>query len=94
VLDVHGQQLHVRFNFTRNTDGSIAATFDSVDQGANGLPVASISRTGDTVKLDMKAVGCSYEGTLNKDATAMTGTFTQGDGVPLNLQRKQAGKQN
>jgi uncharacterized protein len=90
VLETHGQQLHVRFNFTKNADGGITATFDSVDQGANGLPVASIARTGDTVKLDMKAIGCSYEGTLNKDTSAMTGTFTQGDGVPLNLQRKKA----
>jgi hypothetical protein len=94
VLDAHGQQLHVRFNFTKNADGSIAATFDSVDQNANGLPVASISRTGDTVKLDMKAFGCSYEGTLNKDASAMTGTFTQGDSVPLTMQRKPAGTKN
>jgi hypothetical protein len=94
VLETHGQQLHVRFNFTRNADGSITATFDSVDQNANGLPVASISRMGDTVKLDMKAIGCSYEGTLNKDASAMTGTFTQGDGVPLTMQRKPAGKTN
>ncbi len=32
VLDAHGQQLHVRFNFTKNADGSIKATFDSLDQ--------------------------------------------------------------
>src|ERR1035438_356159 len=37
--------------------------------------IASIARTGDTVKLEMKAVGISYEGTLNKDASAMTGTL-------------------
>jgi hypothetical protein len=92
VLDAHGQQLHVRFNFTKNADGSIKATFDSLDQGANGLPVASIARTGDKVKLDMKQIGCAYEGTLNKDASAMTGMFTQGDSIPLNLQRKTADK--
>jgi uncharacterized protein len=95
VLDAGGQQLHVRFNFTKNADGSITATFDSVDQGANGLPVASIARTGDTVKLDMKTVGMSYEGTLNKDASAMTGTLTQaGNPMALNMQRKQAEKKN
>ncbi len=58
----------------------------------SGLPVASIARTGDKVKLDMKQIGCAYEGTLNKDASAMTGTFTQGDSIPLNLQRKKADK--
>jgi hypothetical protein len=94
VLDANGNQLHLRFNFTKNADGSITATFDSVDQGANGLPIASIARTGDTVKMDLKAVGGTYEGTLNKDASAMTGTFTQGGSFPLNLQRKKAEKKN
>lgn len=91
VLDAGGTQLHLRFNFTKNADGSITATVDSIDQGANGLPVASIARTGDTVKMDVKAVGGSYEGTLNKDASAMTGTWSQGGGsIPLTVQRNKA----
>jgi|HubBroStandDraft_5_1064220.scaffolds.fasta_scaffold66955_2 hypothetical protein len=95
ALDVNGTQLHVRFNLTKNTDGSIAATFDSIDQSVTGLPVNSISRTGDTVKLDMKNVSISYEGTLNKDGSMLTGNFNQaGTSMPLNLQRKQAGKKN
>jgi len=95
VLDANGTKLHVRFNFIRNADGSITATFDSVDQGANGLPVASIARTGDTVKMDLKSINGSYEGTLDKDASTMTGTLSQmGNPVPLNLQRKKAEKKN
>ncbi len=91
VLDAPGQQLHVRFHFVKGAGGDITGTFDSVDQGANGLPIAGISRTGDTVKLDMKTIGCSYEGTLSKDGSAIAGTFTQGGaGLPLNLQRKAA----
>ncbi len=55
----------------------------------------SITRMGDTVKMDMKAVGGSYEGTLNKDASAMAGTFSQrGVSLPLNMQRKKAEKKN
>jgi hypothetical protein len=95
VLDTGGGQLHLRFNFTKNTDSSITATVDSVDQGANGLPVASIARTGDTVKMEVKTVGGSYEGTLNKDASAMTGTWSQGGGsLPLTMQRQKAGKKS
>ena len=95
AIDVNGTPLHVRFSFTKNTDGSVAATFDSVDQGVNGVPVAGIARTGDTVKVDMKGIGCTYEGTLNKEASAMTGTFSQGGGsVPLNLQRKKSETKN
>lgn len=95
VLDVNGMQLHVRFNFTKNAEGGITGTFDSVDQGANGLPITSMSHTGDAVRMDLKVVGGSFDGTLNKDASAMTGTFTQGGAaLPLTLQRKKAEKKN
>jgi hypothetical protein len=94
MIETHGMQLHLRFNFIKNADGSISATLDSLDQGANGLPVASISRSGDTVKLDIKSIGGSYEGVLSKDASTMTGTFTQGDGIPLTLQRKKVAAKN
>jgi hypothetical protein len=96
ALDVPGgTKLHLRFNFTKNADGSITATLDSLDQGANGLPINSIARTGDSVKLDVKVVGGTYEGTLSRDASTMTGTFTQaGMPLPLTLQRKNAEKKN
>jgi len=93
VLDANGTQLHLRFNFTKSADGSVTGTLDSLDQGANGLPINGISRSGDTVKLDLKTVGGSYEATLSKDASSMTGTFTQGGGtLPLTMQRKAAEK--
>ena len=89
TLDANGTTLHVRFNFVKNADGSIAGTFDSLDQGATGLPISSINRTGDKVNLEMKSIGGTYEGALDKDASAMTGSLTQGGGtVALNLTRK------
>jgi len=93
VLDVNGQTLHVRFNFIKDSSGNVTGTFDSVDQGANGLPVSTITRTADKVKLDLRTMSISYEGTLNKDASTLTGTFTQGPGtLPLTLTRKKAEK--
>ena len=95
TLDANGTQLRLRFNFTKKADGSITATLDSLDQGVNGLPVNSIARTGDTVKMEVKTVGGSYEGSLNKDASAMTGTWSQGGGsLPLTMQRKKADKKD
>jgi len=95
VLDVPGgTHLHLRFNFTKNADGSIGGMLDSPDQNVS-LAVNTMARTGDTVKLDVKAIGGVYEGTLNKDASAMAGTWTQGGGsLPLSVQRKQAEKKN
>jgi hypothetical protein len=95
VLDAGGTQLHLRFNFSKNADGSVVATLDVAEQGINGMAFNSIAHTGDTVKMDLKAVGGSYEGTLNKDASAMTGTWSQGGGsMPLTVQRKKAEKKN
>jgi len=89
TLSVNGTSLRLRFHFTKNADGSITGTFDSLDQGSNGLAVSGISRTGDTVKLDLKTISGSYEGALNKEATTMTGSFSQGGvNLPLALERK------
>ena len=95
TLDANGTQLRLRFNFTKNGDGSITGTLDSVDQGVNGLPINTISRTGDAVKMDVKAIGGTYEGTLDKDASTIKGTWSQGGGsLPLTMQRKKAEKKS
>jgi len=89
ALDVNGGQLHLRFNFKKNADGSIGGTIDSIDQGANGIPITSMARTGDAGKLDVKAVAGSYDATLSKDKTSMTGTWSQGGGsLPLTIHKK------
>jgi hypothetical protein len=93
ALDVQGNHLRLRFHFTKNADGSITGTLDSIDQGANGLPIGAIARTGDSIKLEVKTVGGSYEGTLNKDHTTITGNWSQGRGsLPLTLTLKQPEK--
>jgi len=93
ALDVQGNQLRLRFHFNKNADGSLTGTLDSIDQGANGLPIGAISRTGDTIKLDVKTVGGSYEGTLNKDHNSLTGNWSQGgQSFPLTLTLKQPEK--
>jgi hypothetical protein len=91
ALEVNGTPLHLSFNFTRNADGSIAGTVDSPDQKVSGLRIDSISRTADSVKLEVKVVGGSYQGTLNKDASTLTGSWTQmGNSFSLTLQRKKS----
>jgi hypothetical protein len=91
AMDINGTPLHLRLNFTKNADGSIAGTLDSPDQKVTGLRIDSISRAGDSVKLEVKTIGGSYQGTLNKEASTLTGTWTQmGNGLPLTLQRKKS----
>jgi len=93
TLDANGNLLRLRFNFTKNADGSISGTIDSVDQGANGLAITTITRKGDSVNLDVKIIGGGFQGDLDKDAATMKGSWSQGgSSLPLTLQRKKPEK--
>jgi hypothetical protein len=71
-----------------NTDQGLAATVDSLDQNANGIPMTSITRSGTSLKFEMKAIGGSYEGTISTDLGGFTGTWTQlGKSFPLAFKR-------
>jgi len=90
-LDINGTPLHLHLIFTRKADGSIAGTLDSPDQQVTGLRIDTISRTGESIKLEVKTIGGSFQGTLNKDASSLTGTWSQmGNNLPLTLQRKKS----
>ncbi len=43
TLSAGGAELRLVLHITKAADGSLKATLDSVDQGANGIPVSSIS---------------------------------------------------
>jgi fermentation-respiration switch protein FrsA (DUF1100 family) len=71
-----------------NTDQGLTATMDSLDQNANGIPVTSITRSGTSLKFEMKAISGSYEGTINADLASFAGTWTQlGKSFPLAFKR-------
>jgi fermentation-respiration switch protein FrsA (DUF1100 family) len=79
--------LHLVLHITKATDGTLRATLDSVDQGANGIPVTTISVKGSEMDFAVNAVHGSYEGKLNADATAVSGTWSQGMPLPLEFKR-------
>ena len=53
-LNVQDAKLRLVLHIKKNSDGSLAATLDSLDQNANGIPVSSVSQTGNDVKLELK----------------------------------------
>lgn len=87
TLSTAGAELRLVLHITKNPDGSIKATLDSVDQGANGIPVKSVTLNQSKLSLDVAAVHGSYEGTVNKDATQIDGTWTQGQTLLLTFKR-------
>ena len=78
TLSAGGAQLRLALHITAAKDGSLTATLDSIDQGANGIPVTSVALKDGKLSLTVDAVHGTFEGTVNKDATAIDGTWSQG----------------
>jgi pimeloyl-ACP methyl ester carboxylesterase len=87
TLKPAGAELRLVLHITKADDGSWKGTLDSVDQGANGIPVTSISLKESKLKFAVESVNGSYEGTVNADATEISGTWTQGQSLPLDFKR-------
>lgn len=87
-LVVPGGSLRLVFHIDRNAEGRYSGAVDSVDQGANGLPLKTITLAAGKVRLEMAAPVASFEGTLSADGKRMEGTFEQnGAKLPLTLER-------
>ena len=90
TLSNAGAELRLVLHVKKMPDGSLTATLDSVDQGANGIPVSGISIKDSKLNLEVSAVHGSYAGTVNKDATQIDGTWTQSMSLPLVFKRASA----
>jgi hypothetical protein len=87
VLSADGTQLHVVLHVMKGEGEQLAATLDSVDQGANGIPVSVISVKDSKLSMAVAAVQGTYEGMINKDATEIKGTWTQLQPLELTFTR-------
>jgi uncharacterized protein (TIGR03435 family) len=79
-----GNELRIVIKISKADGGGLKALFYSIDQGAQSLP-GTVTLQGPTVKLTIPGAGVAYEGKLDSDGVNLTGTFTQGGPVPLNL---------
>ncbi len=87
TLSAGGAQLRLALHIASQKDGSLTATLDSLDQGASGIPVTTITLKGAQLTLTIDAVHGGYDGTVNSSATEIDGTWTQGQPLPLNFKR-------
>jgi len=83
-------ELRLVLHLTKAADGSLTAALDSVDQAANGIPVKSVTLKDSKLKLDVEAVHGTYEGTVAADAKTITGTWSQGQPMPLEFKKAEA----
>src|SRR6202050_3461313 len=90
TLNTGAGELRLVLHITKGADGALKATLDSVDQGANGIPVSSISLKSSTLSLGIDAVHGTYEGTVAADGKSISGTWSQGAPLALDFKRAAA----
>src|SRR4030095_79666 len=79
TLNIGGVKLRLLLKVEASGNG-YTAKFDSIDQGANDLPIESITLVGNKMSFTAPKFGMSYEGTLDDKNDEITGTFRQGTG--------------
>ncbi len=87
TLNTGAGELRLVLHISTAKDGTLSATLDSVDQGANGIPVTAILFKDSKLSLTVDAVHGTYEGTVNKDVTEIKGSWTQGQKLALDFKR-------
>jgi pimeloyl-ACP methyl ester carboxylesterase len=81
-------ELRLVLHVVKGDDGGLKATLDSIDQGANGIPVTTVSLKDSNLIFTVAAVRGSYEGKVNPDGMIIDGTWSQnGASLALVLKR-------
>src|ERR1700733_1760681 len=79
-------QVRVALHITKAGTG-LNATLDSIDQGALGLPVSSLTLNSSTLKFTVAAANGAYEGKVAPNGGSIDGIWTQGGPFPLKFER-------
>jgi uncharacterized protein (TIGR03435 family) len=83
-----GKDLRLVAKIAKGDGGVYKTTFYSIDQGGQGIPVATTTLQGTTVKMNVTAIGGTFEGKLASDGKSIVGTWSQGPNpLPLTLTR-------
>ncbi len=88
AVNMNGSTLRLVLKIAKAADGSFTAFLDSPDQGAQNLPINSLTATDSAVSFEMKYILASFQGTLSKDGNEIAGNWNQGSSVPLTLKRQ------
>jgi uncharacterized protein (TIGR03435 family) len=85
--DQPGGKLRIMLKIAKKDGGGWTAVDYSIDQGSTGMNCSNVTLEGTTFKYAIPSINGSYEATLSADGNTMTGTWKQGDSLPLVLVR-------
>jgi CubicO group peptidase (beta-lactamase class C family) len=79
--------LHLKLHLKPGAGGAMEGTLDSLDQGAIGLPCANFRLEGKTLSFEVPSVNGKWHGTVSGDGAALSGSWSQGQEMPLAFRR-------
>lgn len=88
-LQTPNRAFRIVFHFRNQPDNTVAATIDTPDTNALGLPLNDVKQTGRRVEFGIRVAHASFQGTLNQEGTEITGQFGHEENqMPLTLRKK------
>ncbi|HWN75755.1 MAG TPA: alpha/beta hydrolase [Candidatus Udaeobacter sp.] len=89
AVETHGMRLRFQLHISHDTEGSLIAALDSLDQGVTGLPANHVTLKDPVFHFEIPSVAGVYEGTLNGAKNAIAGKWSQtsADNLPLDFKR-------
>jgi pimeloyl-ACP methyl ester carboxylesterase len=89
AVETHGMRLRFQLHISHDTEGSLIAALDSLDQGVSGLPANHVRLKDPIFHFEIPSLAGVYEGTLNAAKNAITGKWSQtsADNLELDFKR-------
>ncbi|MFZ2146716.1 MAG: alpha/beta fold hydrolase [Sedimentisphaerales bacterium] len=87
TLKVSVVELRIVFKISANQDGSLTATMDSPDQGAENIPVNKVTFENGRLYLESKVVQGTYDGQIKEDGSIEGKWQQSGFSIPLVLKQ-------
>src|SRR5579862_5406984 len=89
TLQAGEAQLHLLLHLSKNANGSLRATLDSLEQGVFAIEASSVSFSNYTLNLEVTSVGAHFEGKVSPDQEIIEGSWSQGSAaLPLGFKRE------
>ncbi len=85
TLQAGTKELRIMFKISTTDADSLKAVMYSIDQAAQGFPASTVSVQNSAVKILIPGIGGTYDGKLSADGSSITGTWSQGQAMPLVL---------
>ena len=80
--------LRIQVHIQNGAGASLTCTLDSIDQRAYGIPCNNVRVSGSAVSFDVPAVSGKWAGQLSADGKTLSGSWTQGQALPLVFERQ------